>query len=345
MTDPASSALLDLPRLSDWLSAHLPGFRGPIEAEKFASGQSNPTFRLITGSARYVLRRKPPGVLLKSAHAIEREFRVQQALAGSAVPVARMHLLCEDASIIGSPFYLMDEISGRHFDDPRLEGETPVGRRAIYDEMNRVLAAIHSVDLDVAGLADFGPRGNYFRRQIDRWTAQYQASATEIIPAMDALIGWLDRHVPDDDGRISLVHGDFRIDNLLFAPDGPACRAVLDWELATLGHPLADLAAVIMQWRLPVGPGGRGLAGVDRHSAGLPSDADFIAGYCQRMGQPMITDFGFYLAFAFFRMAAILQGVKRRALDGNGSNPEKGLRMGALVPAYAEAGLEAATQR
>jgi len=332
----------DLKALGEWLGDTLPGFAGPVTLEKFNSGQSNPTYRLGTATGDYVLRRKPPGELLKSAHAVDREFRVQKALAGSDVPVARMYALCEDESVIGSVFYVMELVHGRNFTDPRL-GEVDRETRAdIYDEMNRVLAAIHGIDLEARGLSDYGAAGNYYRRQIDRWTKQYRASETGTIPAMDELIAWLDANVPEDDGRRTLVHGDYRIDNLLFAADGPRCVAVLDWELSTLGHPFADLAALIMQWQLPPGTEGRGLAGVDRAALGLPEDTDFIDAYCGRMGLPGIPDFGFYLAFAFFRMGAILQGVKKRALDGNASNPELGLRLGAAVPEYGAGGLKAA---
>jgi len=333
---------LDLLALTSWLEQNLAGFTGPVRAEKFNRGQSNPTFQLMSASGDFVLRRKPPGVLLKSAHAVEREFRVQKALAGSDVPVAKMHVLCEDDSVIGSAFYVMELVKGRNFDDPRLPNLNTETRADIYDQMNRVLAAIHGVDLAVSGLSDFGPDGNYYRRQIDRWTRQYRASETGTIADMDALIAWLDENVPDDDGRRTLVHGDYRIDNLLFAENGPACVAVLDWELSTIGHPFADLAALIMQWQRPPGTEGRGLAGVDRTRLGIPEDQAFIDAYCERARLPGIQDFGFYLAFAFFRMGAILQGVKKRALDGNASNPELGLRLGASVPEYAAGGLKAA---
>lgn len=333
---------LDLSSLATWLKRSLPGFEGPLGAEKFNRGQSNPTFRLTAASGDYVLRRKPPGVLLKSAHAVDREFRVQKALAGSDVPVAKMHVLCEDDSVIGSAFYIMDLVRGRNFDDPRVPDVDIDTRRGLYDEMNRVLAAIHAIDLEARGLADFGPTGNYYRRQIDRWTKQYRASETGEIAAMDELITWLDGNVPEDDGRRTLVHGDYRIDNLLFAEDSSACVAVLDWELSTIGHPFADLAALIMQWQRPPGTEGRGLACVDRKALDIPGDQAFIDAYCTRTGIGGIPDFGFYLAFAFFRMGAILQGVKKRALDGNASNPELGLRLGASVPEYAAGGLEAA---
>ncbi|MBR9763287.1 MAG: phosphotransferase family protein [Rhodobacteraceae bacterium] len=333
---------LDLPAVEGWLRDNLPGFQGPVNAEKFNVGQSNPTFRLTTPSHRYVLRRKPPGVLLKSAHAVEREFRVQKALEGTEVPVAKMHVLCEDPTVIGSAFYVMDEVQGRHFNLPDLPELPREARRPIQQEMSRVLAAIHGVDLAATGLADYGPDGNYYRRQIDRWTKQYRAAETETRPEMDALIGWLDSNIPADDGLRTLAHGDYRIDNILFRTDKPEIAAVLDWELSTAGHPYADVAAVIMQWSMPAGPDGRGLAGVDRRAQGLMSDEDFLADYCARAAIPGIEGFGFYLAFTFFRMAGIIQGVYKRALDGNASNPERGRQMGALVPRFARAGLDAA---
>ena len=335
------AAALDTGAVAAWLEGRLPGFDGPVAARKFDFGQSNPTYRLDTPAGAYVLRRKPGGALLRSAHAVEREFRVQSALAPTAVPVPRMHLLCEDAGVIGAPFYLMDHVEGRHFRDPRLEELAREDRGRVVDAMNRTLAAIHTVDLAAVGLTDYGPAGDYYARQIDRWTRQYRASETERIPAMEDLIDALDRGRPADDGRRTLVHGDFRIDNMLFAPDGTDCVAVLDWELSTLGHPFADLAAVLMQWRMPVGPDGRGLAGVDRAAQGLPEDAAFVEAYCVRTGASVTGGLGFHVAFAFFRMAAILQGVKRRALDGNASNPERAARMGAMVPAFAAGGLDA----
>ncbi|MFU8881257.1 MAG: phosphotransferase family protein [Rhodobacterales bacterium] len=337
-----AAAYLDTDAVARWLSDNMDGFQGPITAEKFAGGQSNPTFRLITPTGRYVLRRKPPGILLKSAHAVEREYRVQKALAGSDVPVATMHVLCEDTAVIGAAFYVMQEVKGRHFDDPRLR-ELPISdRRAIQTEMNRVLAAIHDVDLIATGLDDYGPEGNYYRRQIDRWTKQYRASAIDHIPEMEDLIAWLDANVPADDGQRTLVHGDYRIDNMLFAKDRATILAVLDWELSTTGHPYADLAAVLMQWAMPPGNEGRGLAGVDRKAEGLMTDAEFVAAYCDRRGIPQIESFGFYLAFAFFRMGSILQGVLKRAVDGNASNPERARKLGSFVPTFAQNGLDAA---
>ncbi|MDZ7710273.1 MAG: phosphotransferase family protein [Roseovarius sp.] len=336
---------LDLPALEAWLGAHLPEVSGPVTAEKFSGGQSNPTYRLSTPTGRLILRRKPPGVLLKSAHAVEREFRVQRALADTDVPVAKVHALCEDESVIGSAFYIMEEVEGRIFDAPSMPGLAAPERGAIIDEMNRVLAAIHDVDLTAAGLGDYGPTGNYYARQCARWSEQYRASATEDLPEMERLIRWLATNLPEDDGKRCLVHGDYRLDNLILATDAPDIRAVIDWELSTTGHPYADLAAVLMQWSMPATPEGRGLAGVDREALGLWSDAEFIARYCERRGIAPIEDFGFYLAFAHFRMAAILQGVLRRAMDGNAADPERGLRLGAYVPEFARAGLAAAEGR
>jgi aminoglycoside phosphotransferase (APT) family kinase protein len=278
---------------------------------------------------------------LKSAHAVDREFRVQRALADGQVPVAPMHLLCEDESVIGSMFYVMDHVPGRNFNDPTLPELTPAERGAVVDEMNGVLAALHEVDIDAVGLSDYGPPGNYFERQVGRWSKQYRASETEPQPDMDALMQRLSAELPEDDGQRTLVHGDYRIDNMIFDTHGTACRAVLDWELSTIGHPFADLAAVIMQWQMPVGPEGRGLAGVDRKALGLPTDAEFIAAYCRRRGLKGIDNFGYYLAFCFFRMAAIIQGVLKRALEGNASNPEYGLKLGQYVPVFARHGLEA----
>lgn len=332
---------LDLEAVDACLRANLPGYRGPLSARKFATGQSNPTFLLETPEKRYVLRRKPPGNLLKSAHAVDREFRVQKALAGSDVPVAHMHFYCDDESVIGSAFYVMEHVEGRIFFDPRLEELERAERSAVMDEMNRVLAALHSVDFEAVGLGDFGPPGNYYERQLSRWSKQYRASETGTIDDMDRLIDVLGERMPPDDGQRTLVHGDYRIDNMIFEVDGPRCLAVLDWELSTIGHPYADLAAVIMQWQMPVGAEGRGLAGVDRAALGLPSDAEFVQRYCARRDIDGIEDFGFYLAFCFFRMAAILQGVKKRALDGNASNPDKALRMGRYVSAFAAHGLKA----
>lgn len=339
MTNTAQT--LDLEAVGAYLADTLPGFEGPLSARKFEGGQSNPTFLLMTPKKNYVLRRKPPGSLLKSAHAVDREFRVQKALADTDVPVAKMHLLCDDDSVIGSMFYIMDHVDGRNFNDPTMPDLSKPDRAAVIDDMNRVLAALHMVDIDAVGLSDYGPPGNYFERQLGRWSKQYRASETAKIPAMDELMQLLVDRMPKDDGQRTLVHGDYRIDNMIFQKDGTRCLAVLDWELSTIGHPFADLASVIMQWQMPAGREGRGLAGIDRAALGLPTDEEFIARYCERRDLPDIDNFGFFLSFCFFRMAAIIQGVLKRALDGNASNPERAMKVGQYVPDFAERGLMA----
>jgi aminoglycoside phosphotransferase (APT) family kinase protein len=332
---------LDEAAVASYLKDHLPGFEGPMAVTKFQGGQSNPTFMLKTPAHNYVLRRKPPGILLKSAHAVDREYRVQKALEGSDVPVSKMHLLCEDDDVIGSMFYIMDHVPGRNFNEPAMPDLSSVDRRGVTDEMNRVLAALHEVDIASVGLADYGPQGNYFERQTGRWTKQYRASETQDIPAMNELMDELIKRQPADDGQRTLVHGDYRIDNMIFDATGTQCRAVLDWELSTIGHPFADLAAVIMQWQLPRGSEGRGMGGLDRAALGLPTDQEFIEAYCARRGLAGIDNFGYYLGFCFFRMAGIIQGVLKRALDGNASNPERAMKVGAFVPVFAQHGLDA----
>ncbi len=329
MSDPNA---LDQKALAPYLEANIPGFSGLAAIEKFKSGQSNPTYLLTAQSGRYVLRAKPPGQLLKSAHQVDREFTVMKALAGTAVPVPDMlHLSAED-SPIGRMFYVMGFIDGRIFWDPVLpEASGNDERAAIYDAMNATLAALHDVDVEAVGLGDFGRPGSYFARQLARWTSQYRASETGGIADMDRLIVWLETHMPADDVSVSLVHGDYRLDNLIFAPDRPRVAAVLDWELSTLGHPFADIAYQCMQWRLPHASGFRGLGGVDRAALGLPSEEDYVAAYCRRRGLAGIGNWTFFLAFSFFRLAAICQGVYKRALDGNASNPEKARTYGEAV--------------
>jgi aminoglycoside phosphotransferase (APT) family kinase protein len=334
-----STQTLDIDSLQSYLQDKLPEFSGPLTAEKFAGGQSNPTFLLSDGTRKWVLRRKPPGELLASAHAVDREYRVMKALGDTDVPVAKTYLLCEDESVIGSMFYVMEFLDGRVFWDPKLpEIQSNNERTAMYDEMNRVLAALHSVDPASVGLEDFGRPGNYFERQVSRWTKQYRASETEHSPAMERLIDWLPAHMPQDDGQVSLVHGDFRLDNLMFHATEPRIIGVLDWELSTLGHPLADLSYQVMAWQLPDSEGIRGLMGVDRKALGIPSDEDYVAAYCKRTGREGITHWNFYLVFCFFRLAAILQGVKKRALIGTASSAEAEAK-GALVEPLAEMGV------
>jgi len=317
-------------RLGRYLETHLPGFRGLHAVEDFADGQSNPTSRLVADSGIYVLRRKPPGDLLKSAHAVDREFRVLSALAHSDVPVARALHLCEDEAVLGSVFYVMEFVAGRVFWDPSLPGLDPGERAAIYDQMNKALATIHTVDVHAVGLADYGRPGSYFERQFATWSRQYRASETGAIPAMERIIDWLGANMMADDGRVSLVHGDYRLDNVMFAPDAPRLIAVMDWELSTLGHPLADLAYQCMLWRMPPGPVLGGLEGVDRAALGLPSEAEYVARYCARAGVPGIKDWEFYLVFGLFRLAAIVQGVRFRGLQGNASS-DRALQVGALA--------------
>jgi aminoglycoside phosphotransferase (APT) family kinase protein len=321
---------VDVAALEAHLRAHLPGFAGPIAVEQFKGGQSNPTYKLVTPTASYVMRAKPGPVakLLPSAHAVEREFRVMSALAATGVPVARMHLLCEDESVIGRAFYVMQFVEGRVLWDQSLPGMTREQRGAIYDEMNRVIATLHGVDPKAVGLADYGKPGNYFERQIGRWTKQYQASITEPIGAMDRLIEWLPAHIPAgarDESQVSIVHGDFRLDNLIFHPDEPRVLAVLDWELSTLGHPLADFSYHCMAWHIPPGAF-RGIGGLDHEALGIPSEREYVRRYCERTGRgdpdALMADWNFYLAYNLFRIAAILQGIARRVVDGTAASAQ-----------------------
>ncbi len=332
---------LDVGVLETYLEAHVAGFRGPAKIEKFADGQSNPTFKVTAASGEYVLRRQPPGELLKSAHAVDREYRVLAALAKTDVPVAKVFHLCEDRDVIGSMFYIMEYCAGRIFWDAPIPEVGKEERGAIYDEMNRVLALLHSVDIEKAGLVDFGKPGNYFERQYDRWSGQYRASEMRRIDAMETLIGWLGDNMPADDGKVSLVHGDYRLDNMIFHAERPEVIAVLDWELSTLGHPFADVGYLCMQLRMPDRAGGiSGLRGRNLAELGIPSEEQYVAAYCRRMGIDSIENFGFYVAFSFFRLAAIVQGVAKRAADGNASN-KNAAEMGAFVEPMAELALEA----
>lgn len=330
---------LDEAALGAHLAAVIPGFGQLQSVRKFGAGQSNPTYHLRASGGDFVLRTKPPGTLLKSAHQVDREFRVMQALAGQGVPVPRMHYLSPEDSVIGRMFFVMDYVPGRIFWDPALPELAIAARAAIFDGMNRALAAIHNVDLAAAGLTDFGKPGSYFARQLARWTDQYRQSELTPLPDMHRLIDRLQDVQPADDGMVTLVHGDFRHDNMIFAADRAEVLAVLDWELSTLGHPLADLSYQCMQWRLPHDSGFRGLGGLDRAALGLPSERDYVRAYCRRRGLTGISHWGFYLAFAFFRLAAILQGVVKRAHDGNASNPERARQMAQAVPLIASAGL------
>jgi aminoglycoside phosphotransferase (APT) family kinase protein len=328
--------------LDAWLRERIPGYAGPLQVEQFKGGQSNPTFLLITPGQRYVLRRKPPGKLLPSAHAIDREYRVMAALAATEVPVPTTYALCEDDGVIGTAFYVMEHVPGRILWDPALPGMTPPERAAIFDSMNAVIAALHQVDLPRVGLADYGKPGNFFARQIGRWTTQYRASETEPIEAMDRLIDWLPQNIPSAD-TTTLVHGDYRLDNLVFHATEPRVIAVLDWELSTLGHPMADFAYHALAWETPAGAM-RGLGGLELAALGIPTAQAYLERYCERTGAPMPTraEWDFYLAYNLFRGAAISQGILRRALDGSASSTHA-LEAGRRARAVAEAGWRRAT--
>ncbi len=338
-----SQFYFDNEKLSTYLEQNVEGFAGPLSAQKFAGGQSNPTFRIDTESGSYVLRRKPTGKLLKGAHAVDREYRILTALYDTEVPVANTYHLCEDESVIGSMFYLMEFVDGRVLWDPALPELESNERTAIYTEMNRVLAALHSVNLKETDLETFGRPGDYFARQINTWTKQYRASETQTIEAMEKVIDWLADNQPADDGRISIVHGDYRLDNLMFDKHEPKAIAVLDWELSTTGHPYADLAYQCMQYHLPHGNGIPGLAGLNYAELGIPTESEYRDMYCQRMGIDNIPNWNFYLVFGLFRLSAICQGVAKRSQDGNASS-EKASTYGALVNPLAEAALTLSAQ-
>ena len=327
----------DVAALERYLATHIEGFRGPLDVVQFKGGQSNPTYALSAADRRYVLRRKPPGKLLPSAHAVEREYRVMTALRDSAVPVARTWCLCEDDAVIGSAFYVMDFMPGRILWDPALPGLAPAQRAALFDEMNRVIAALHRVDHAALGLADYGKPGNYFARQIDRWSKQYRASESERIEAMENLIDWLPQHIPRGD-EVAIVHGDYRLDNLIFDANEARIVAVLDWELSTLGHPLADFAYHVMAWHIPPGTF-RGLGGLDLAALGIPSEQDYVAAYCRRTGRGAIDPdhWDFYLAYNLFRLAGILQGIMGRVKDGTAAS-QQALDMGRAARPLAELG-------
>jgi aminoglycoside phosphotransferase (APT) family kinase protein len=332
---------LDTQSLSAYLALHIPGFQGPVRAEKFAGGQSNPTFKLSSANNQhYVLRRKPPGELLKSAHAVDREFRVISALRATDVPVPKTYVLCEDDNVIGSMFYVMEYKEGRILWDPLLpDAADNAERAAIYDAMNQTMAALHNVDVDAVGLTDFGKPGNYFERQLGRWSKQYRASETRHIASMETLMIWLAARMPQDDGTVSLVHGDYRLDNMMFHPTEPRVIALLDWELSTLGHPLADLANQCMAWMLPRDGRIKGLGDVDRAAFGIPSDAEYIARYCERTGRNGIDHWNFYLVFSLFRLAAILQGIVKRAQIGTASSSDADAQ-GDAVTQLADLGMQ-----
>ena len=311
----------DVAALEAWMRDHVEGFQGPLDVQQFRGGQSNPTFRVSSPSGSYVMRRKPAGKLLPSAHAVEREYRVMTALARSDVPVPKTYGLCEDEGVIGSTFFVMEFVDGRIWWDGTLPGMQPAERHAIYSEMNRVIAALHRVDFNAVGLGDYGKPGNYFERQIGRWTKQYRASETETIEAMDRLIEWLPANIPPGE-ETSLVHGDFRLDNTIFHPTEPRIIAVLDWELSTLGHPLADFAYHCMSWHIEQGGPFRGLGHIDHAAFGIPTEAEYVAMYCKRLGHAPIDPraWNFYLAYNLFRAAGITQGIMKRVQEGTAAS-------------------------
>ncbi len=313
-------------KLAFYLEQHIPKFSGPLSLEKFQGGQSNPTYLLSAASDQYVLRSKPPGELLASAHAVDREYRVLRSLADTDVPVARAYHLCEDESVLGSMFYVMSYEDGRIFWDPALPEVPMEQRRAVLEEQVRVLAALHNVDLESVGLIDYGPAANYYQRQISRWTKQYKAAETQQIAGMETLMQWLPENIPAGDGSVSLIHGDYRLDNLIYHPTEPRVLAVLDWELSTLGHPLADLAYLCMCMRLPEIGTLKGLAGKNPADLGLPNEVELIALYCKLRDIDHIDHWLFYLAFSYFRIAAICQGVYQRAQTGSASDSKAASR-------------------
>ena len=332
----------DIAALERYLSPRIPGFGGPVTVRQFQGGQSNPTYYLGTRDREYVLRRKPPGKLLPSAHAVDREYRILTALGRTDVPVPKTYVLCEDAEVIGTAFYVMDWVRGRIMVDPLLPGLTPPERSAIYDSMNDVLARLHRVDWLGLGLADFGRPGNYFARQFHRWSQQYRASETERIEAMERFMEWLPDHIPSDD-LTTIVHGDFRLGNVIIHPSEPRVVAVLDWEISTLGHPLADLAYNAMSYHLEPDILG-GVLGQDLKALGIPTEEEYLAAYCRRTGRDDIPDWSFYVAFSMFRLAAIAQGIMGRVIAGTANDANARAR-GERARPMAEAGWRLVEQR
>ena len=331
--DVAEAHRFDVKRLEAYLARYIDGFQGPLTVVQFKGGQSNPTYLLRAASGHYVLRRKPPGRLLKSAHAVDREFRVISALHATGFPVPRPYLLCEDDKVIGTSFFIMEFVEGRILWELDLPGMDPDERAAIYDDVNLTLAKLHNTDYEAAGLADYGVPGNYFERQISRWSRQYRASETGTVATMDQLIDWLPDNIPDDESA-GIVHGDYRLDNMVLHPTEPRVVAVLDWELSTIGHPLADFTYHLMAWHMPdIGIGSIGLAGKPLAELGIPGEEEYVARYCERTArQSGIPEKNFYLAFNFFRLAAILQGIAGRVRDGTAASAHASEAVKAVQP-------------
>jgi aminoglycoside phosphotransferase (APT) family kinase protein len=329
-----SGYALDAGALENYMAKHVKGFQGPIEIRQFKGGQSNPTYQIITPDKEYVLRRKPMGKLLKSAHAVDREYSVITALGQTDVPVAKTHALCVDDSVIGSWFYVMDFVDGRIFwsyeDTPKEE------RASLFDAMNEAITKLHQVDYKAIGLEDYGKKGNYFARQLSRWTKQYEASVDKGYPPMDELIAWLNKNIPEDD-KTAIVHGDYRIDNIIYHPTQPKILAILDWEISTLGHPLSDFCYHCMSWRMPAGEG-RGLAGLDLKSLNIPTEEEYVAAYCRRTGVSAIENWNYYMAFNLFRVSAIVFGIMGRVKDGTAAS-QQARETSALAEPLADLGL------
>jgi aminoglycoside phosphotransferase (APT) family kinase protein len=333
------SSDFNLDSLQKHLDKNLEGFGQILECKKFGDGQSNPTYLLSSSDRKSVLRKKPVGQLLKSAHAVEREYQVMTALSETSIPVPKTRLLCEDETVIGTAFFIMEYIEGRIFWNPALPDIDTVQRQGIFKQMAKLLSDLHKVDVQKVGLSSFGKPGNYYARQLDRWVRQYHMSETGKISAMDKLIGWLQKNLVEDDQRSCLVHGDFRLDNMIFDFKHPRIIALLDWELSTLGHPYADLAYQCMQLRMPDNKLLPGLGSCNRKQLGIPSEEEYVDLYCQFSGISSIPHWDFYIAFSFFRFAAILQGVKKRAIDGNASS-NRAYELGELVDPMAQMALE-----
>jgi aminoglycoside phosphotransferase (APT) family kinase protein len=316
----AESHRFDEKKLEAYLAERIDGFQTPLEVRQFKGGQSNPTYKLVTPNRNYVLRRKPPGKLLPSAHAVDREFRIISALHPTGFPVAKPYLLCEDESVIGTMFYVMDCVEGRIYWGPMLPDQTPQQRTQIYDAMNETFARLHNIDWEKLGLQDYGKPGNYVARQVSRWTKQYQLSETETIPEMNRLIEWLPQHLPTD-ARDSIVHGDYRLDNMILHPTEPKVIAVLDWELCTIGDPMADFTYHLMQWQMPGGvSSGGSLLDADFKALGIPDKDEYTAMYCRRTHRDQAPNMDYYAAYNFFRLAGILQGIVGRVRDGTAAN-------------------------
>jgi len=336
--DVSTEHQIDQGLLEDYLQEHVEGYAGPLTIKQFKGGQSNPTYLLEAASGRYVMRRKPPGKLLKLAHAVDREFRVISALHAAGFPVPKTHVLCEDESVVGTAFFIMDFVEGRIFWELDLPGCDPDERSAIYDNVNQTIADLHNFDHEAIGLADYGRPGNYFSRQISRWSKQYRASEIDPIPDMDRLIEWLPDNIPDDEST-SIVHGDYRLNNMILHPTEPRVIAVLDWELSTIGHPLADFTYHLMSWQMPdIGIGSAGLLGKDVVALGIPEEQEYVDLYCKRSARPDgIANRDFYSAFNFFRIAAIVQGIAGRVRDGTASSAHAS-KSASIVPSIAELG-------